>query len=48
MVSGKVEVVRLLMSSGADVHLKDADGKTALDRAVENKQLQVLQLLQQE
>jgi ankyrin repeat protein len=31
---GLVEVVELLLSNGADVHLKDINGLSALDRAI--------------
>jgi ankyrin repeat protein len=31
---GLVEAVELLLSNGADVHLKDKDGRTALDLAI--------------
>lgn len=35
--SGRVEVVELLLTCGADVSLKDSDNKTVLHRAVESK-----------
>ena len=34
---GKPEVVRVLLAAGADKDLRDNDGKTALDIAIERK-----------
>ena len=36
-VMGFVEVVELLLPNGADVHLKDNKGRTALDMAIRYK-----------
>jgi len=43
--SGKMEAVRLLLEAGADRTLKDSEGKTALHRAIERNNKEVLDLL---
>lgn len=42
---GRVEVVRLLLSSGADVNVQDADGSTALMCAAEHGHTTIVKLL---
>ena len=43
--SGKMETVRLLLEAGADRALKDDQGKTALHRAIERNNKEVVDLL---
>lgn len=43
---GKVDVVRYLISRGADTGVKDATGQTALDYAKESGHSKIVQLLQ--
>lgn len=45
VVSGKVDVVRLLISRGADGSLKDSYGRTALHRAAENGSPELCQMI---
>lgn len=42
---GRVEVVRLLLSAGADVNVQDADGSTALMCAAEHGHTTIVKLL---
>lgn len=48
VIAGRVDVVKLLIASGADVKLKDAEGRTAEDRAQEYNQPEVFKLLHTE
>ncbi|MDM7995879.1 MAG: ankyrin repeat domain-containing protein [Acidobacteriota bacterium] len=43
--AGKLEIVRLLIARGADTNLRDTDGKTALDHAIEQKHSGVAEIL---
>ncbi len=45
--TGNVAVVKLLLAKGADVHARDATGKSALQLAEEAKNAQVVDLLKQ-
>ena len=42
---GRVEVVRLLLTAGADVNVQDADGSTALMCAAEHGHTTIVKLL---
>jgi ankyrin repeat protein len=43
--SQDVEIVKILLNSGAKIELKSSDGETALDIAKRNKKLSVIELL---
>ncbi|XP_030746740.1 ankyrin repeat domain-containing protein 39-like [Sitophilus oryzae] len=43
--AGKIDVVKFLISQNANVNLKDADGKTAFDRAVNSNHHDICNLL---
>ena len=45
--AGNPEAVRVLLAAGADVHAVDAEGKTALDRALRKGHQQVADVLRQ-
>lgn len=42
---GKADMMKALLAGGADTELKDSDGKTPLDRALETGQKEIVQLL---
>lgn len=43
--AGQTPIVRLLLEAGADRTLKDSEGKTALHRAIERNNKEVVDLL---
>ena len=45
--AGHYETVRRLLIGGAIKNLKDNDGKTALDLAIENKHVDLVALMQE-
>ena len=44
-ISGKIEIGRLLLQSGADKTVKDSEGHTALDMAMEHQSADFVKLL---
>lgn len=44
-VAGKEDVVKLLIQHGAKIDLQDADGKTPLHKAAENKKHSIIKIL---
>ncbi|KAF7269229.1 ankyrin repeat domain-containing protein 39 [Rhynchophorus ferrugineus] len=45
--AGKLDIVDFLLSHNADLNLKDADGRTALDRATVSNRQDICKILQQ-
>lgn len=43
---GKVDIVRYLLEKGANLHVKDLNGRTALDCAIMMQHEEVIQVLQ--
>jgi ankyrin repeat protein len=42
---GSVPVLQLLISAGADVNVSDSEGETALDKAIDEGNMQAAQVL---
>ena len=43
--NGHLEIVKFLIENGADINIKNNDGKTALDFAEENDYKNIIELL---